>query len=146
MDIRRLVTGSVLFLPIAMEGALFSVGDVHAAQGDGEVCGTGIECRATVTLRFDVRRDRRLTAPEFLAPPITESSQRYGVTGIAPDLMEATRQAVHRMIDHLTGEYALSFSEAYILCSVAVDLAITEVVNPPNWVVTALLPLDVVRR
>jgi acetamidase/formamidase len=144
LDVRHLVAGSTLLLPIAVAGGLFSCGDVHAAQGDGEACGTGIECAATVTLRFNLRHGAEMPGPAFIAPPPPAAGQRYGVTGIGPDLMGATRQAIGRMIAYLQSEYDLSFGEAYILCSVAVDLAISEVVNPPNWVVTALLPLNVV--
>ncbi|MGH2409243.1 MAG: acetamidase/formamidase family protein [Chloroflexota bacterium] len=143
MDVRRLIAGSTLYLPIAVEGALFSVGDVHAAQGEGEVCGTGIECRAGVTLRFDLRRNRHLASPEFHTPEAAEVGPRYGVTGIGPDLMAAARDAIRQMIAYLQAEHDLRANDAYILCSVAVDLVISEVVNPPNWVVTALLPLDI---
>jgi acetamidase/formamidase len=143
LDIRHLVVGSTLFIPIAVEGALFSCGDVHAAQGDGEVSGTGIECAATVTLRFDLRHDMPLSTPAFVTPPAPAPGQRHGVTGIGPDLMEASRDAIRRMITFLQSDYGLGWGEAYILCSVAVDLSISEVVNPPNWVVTALLPLDI---
>jgi len=144
LDVRGLVPGSTLLLPVEVDGALFSVGDVHAAQGDGEVCGTGIECGGAVTLRFDVRRDRRLAAPEYRVPAQPAPGPRHGVTGVAPDLMEATRAAVRGMIAYLGAEHGLSAADAYILCSVAVDLAISEVVDAPNWVVSALLPLDVV--
>lgn len=142
LDVRQLVPGSTLFLPVAVAGGLFSVGDVHAAQGDGEVCGTGIECAATVTLRFDLRRGQSLPAPAYRTPAAPQTGPRYGVTGVAPDLMTATRQAVHGMIDYLRDDHGFSTVEAYILCSVAVDLAISEVVDAPNWVVSALLPLD----
>lgn len=142
MDVRHLVVGTTLLLPIAVDGALFSVGDVHAAQGDGEVSGTGIECAATVTLRFGVRRGRRLTMPEYHAtrPPVRGA--HYGVLGVAPDLMTASQNAVRGMIDYLEAEHELSRPDAYILCSAAVDLAISEVVDPPNWIVSAQLPLD----
>jgi len=143
LDVRQLVRGSTLFLPVAVEGALFSVGDVHAAQGDGEVCGTGIECAATVTLRFTVRRGRQVIAPEYRTPAAPPPGERYGTTGVSPDLMEASRQAIRGMIAYLGDAHGLSPADAYILCSVAVDLAISEVVDPPNWVVSALLPLDV---
>ncbi len=143
LDVRGLVPGATLFLPVAVEGALFSAGDVHAAQGDGEVCGTGIECGGAVTLRFDVRRGRRLAAPEYHVPAVPPPGSRYGTTGVAPDLMEATRAAVRGMVAYLQAEHGLSFADAYILCSVAVDLSISEVVDAPNWVVSALLPLDV---
>jgi acetamidase/formamidase len=144
MDARRLTAGSTLFLPIAAPGALFSVGDVHAAQGDGEVCGTGIECRASVTLHLDLSRDRGLSGPAYLVPGAPAVGPCYAATGIGPDLMEAARDALRNMIAYLQGTYGLEYGHAYVLCSVAVDLTITEVVNGPNWVVSALLPLDVV--
>ena len=142
LDARRLTAGSTLFLPVAVPGALFSVGDVHAAQGDGEVCGTGIECGATVALQLDLIRDRSVPSPAYLAPSTPAAGPCYAVTGIGPDLMEAAREAVRVMIGYLQAEYGLGYGHAYILCSVAVDLTITEVVNGPNWVVSALLPLE----
>jgi acetamidase/formamidase len=144
IDARRLTVGSTLFLPVAVPDALFSVGDVHAAQGDGEVCGTGIECCASVTLQIDLSRDRALSSPAYLAPAAPPVGPCYAVTGIGPDLLEAARDAVRTMIAYLQETYGLDYGHAYILCSVAVDLTITEVVNGPNWVVSALLPLDVV--
>ncbi len=143
LDIRHLVAGSTLFIPVAVPGALFSCGDVHAAQGDGEVSGTGIECCAGVTLRFDLRRQSPLAGPTFITPPAPAPGRRYGVTGIGPDLMAAARDAIRLMIAYLQADHGLGWADAYILCSVAVDLSISEVVNPPNWVVTALLPLDI---
>lgn len=146
MDARRLVAGSTLFLPVAVPGALFSVGDVHAAQGDGEVCGTGIECGATVSLQFDLVPGRDLGAPAYETPAAPPPGPCYATTGIGPDLMEAGRQAIRQMIAHLQREYGLDLGAAYVLCSVAVDLTITEVVNGPNWVVSALLPLEIFSR
>jgi acetamidase/formamidase len=143
MDVRHLVPGSTLYLPVAVDGALFSVGDVHAAQGDGEVCGTGIECGARVTLRFGLQRNRRLAVPEYRTVEVRTPGPRYGTTGVAPDLMEATKQAVRGMIVYLRDEHGFSASHAYLLCSVAVDLAVSEVVDTPNWIVSAVLPLDV---
>ncbi|HVA90678.1 MAG TPA: acetamidase/formamidase family protein [Chloroflexota bacterium] len=142
LDARRLTVGSTLFLPVAAPDALFSVGDVHAAQGDGEVCGTGIECGATVALQLDLIRSRSLPGPAYLAPSAPPTGPCYAVTGIGPDLMEAAREAVRAMISYLQTEHGLEYGHAYILCSVAVDLTITEVVNRPNWVVSALLQLD----
>ncbi|MDB5057429.1 MAG: putative acetamidase/formamidase [Chloroflexi bacterium] len=143
MDVRFLTTGSTLLLPVAVEQALFSVGDVHAAQGDGEVSGTGIECHATVTLRFDLRRGRKLAQPEFYTPRRIIEGPCYGTAGVSPDLMEATRQAVWQMIAYLTAEHGFRATDAYILCSAAVDLTVSEVVDGPNWIVSALLPLRV---
>ena len=144
LDVKHLTAGSTVHLPVEVEGALFSTGDCHAAQGDGEVCGTGIEAPMTVTCRFDVRRDVDLDAPTFVTDgpfaPSNSTGRAVGTTGVEDDLMAAARSAVRSMIDHLTGERGLDRAEAYILCSAAVDLRINEVVNAPNWVVSAYLP------
>jgi acetamidase/formamidase len=114
--------------------------DHHAAQGDGEVCVTGIETPMFVTARFDVRTDMDIEQPQLeTTGPFTPTGRdepMYATTGIADDLMEATRKATRHMIDHR----GLTRGEAYILCSVAVDLKISEVVDAPNWTVTAYLP------
>jgi acetamidase/formamidase len=146
LDVKQLTAGSTLYLPVAVEGALFSCGDGHAAQGDGEVCITAIETTMRATLRLAVRRDLRLERPEFEVPgslaPRTNAGGHYATTGIAPDLMTATKDAVRGMIAHLVARRGLTREEAYVLCSVAVDLKISEVVDAPNWVVTAFLPLS----
>ena len=146
MDIKQLTAGSTLYLPVWVDGALFSCGDGHAAQGDGEVCITAIETTMTATLRFRVRRDIRLAWPELETSLARPRGRHYATTGIAPDLMEATRQAVRGMIGHLVERRGLSREDAYILSSVAVDLRISEVVDAPNWVVSAFLPLDIFAR
>ena len=144
MDIRDLTRGAKLWLPVRIRGALFSVGDTHAAQGDGEVCGTAIESPMTITLRFDVAKQAHLRRPQFElpAPPTRHVDERgyHATTGIAPDLMQAARDSIRDMIDHLGSEYRLSPELAYALCSVAVDLRISEVVDVPNWVVSEYLP------
>lgn len=147
LDTRQLGPGSTLYLPIEVEGALFGVGDTHAAQGDGEVCGTAIEAAMTVSLRLSVRRDLAVDTPEFdvtrpLERPTAAAAGYHATTGIGPDLMAATRQSVERMIAYLERRHRLSPEAAYALCSVAVDLRISEVVDAPNWVVSAFLPLD----
>lgn len=143
MDIRHLTGGSRLLLPVWVEGGLFSVGDVHAAQGDGEVCVTAIECPGEVTLRFDVMRGEKIVSPHYLvAGDRVGPRGLYCTTGIAPDLWEATKISLRNMIDHLTREYNLTREEAYVLCSVSADLRIHEVVDKPNWVVGTLIPLD----
>ena len=143
MDIKQLTTGSTLFLPVAVEGALFSCGDGHAAQGDGEVCVTAIETTMTATLRLTVRRDLRIVGPEFETTSAgAQPGRHYVTTGIAPDLMEATKAAVRAMIAHLVAACGLTREEAYVLCSVAADLKISEVVDAPNWVVSAFVPLS----
>ena len=141
MDVKHLTEGSTVYLPVEAEGALFSTGDCHAAQGDGEVCVTGIEAPMFVTARFDVRTDMTIEQPQLRTDhpftPTGRDEPMYATTGIAPDLMEATKKAVRHMIDHLETERGLTRSEAYILCSAAVDLKISEVVDAPNWTVTA---------
>ena len=147
MDIKQLTAGTTLYLPVAVDGALFSAGDGHAAQGDGEVCITAIETTMTATLRFSIERDRALGGPEFMTTrplsPRTNGGDHYVTTGIAPDLMDASKEAVRAMIRHLVSKRGLTREEAYILSSVAVDLKISEVVDAPNWVVSAFLPLAI---
>jgi len=147
MDIRDLTPGARLWLPVAVEGALFSVGDTHAAQGDGEVCGTAVESPMTLRLRFDLVKGARLRRPQFspgrrASPP---EGAFHATTGIAPDLMQAAKDAVRDMIDYLSRTYGLEADAAYMLCSVAADLRISEVVDAPNWVVSAYLPTGIFR-
>ena len=147
MDTKHLRAGTTLYLPVGVEGALFSVGDTHSAQGDGEVCGTAIETAMAVSLRLSVRRDFHIEAPQYRVPPGAlpgaEGTGYHVSTGVAPDLMEATKQAVRATMEHLGDRHGLSRQEAYALCSVAVDLRIHEVVDAPNWVVGAFLPDDI---
>ena len=144
MDIRDLTRGSTLRLPVRVPGALFSVGDTHAAQGDGEVCGTAVESPMVVTLKFTVQKRANLRRPQFTVPsaPTRAVDERgyHVTTGIAPDLMQAARDAVRDAIDYLGIEYRLNPDLAYTVCSVAADLRISEVVDVPNWVVSAYLP------
>ena len=147
MDTRHLVAGSTLFLPVFVAGANFSIGDGHATQGDGEVSGTAIETPMRARVRLTVRRDLHVTAPEFLAAPdphaALRNGARYATDGIGPDLMEAARGALRRMIEWMGREHGLGPMEAYLLCSVAVDLRISEIVDVPNFVVTAHCPLGI---
>ena len=143
MDNRHLTAGCRLLLPIWTEGALFSLGDLHAAQGDGEVCVTAIESPGVATVRLDIIRGLHLQSPEY----ILRSDGRapgplYGTTGISPDLWEAAKLSVRGMIRHLRREYGLTGEEAYVLCSVAADLTIHEIVDRPNWVVGTTIPLS----
>jgi len=144
LDIRDLSAGSVLYLPVEVAGGLFSVGDTHAAQGDGEVCGTAIESAMDVTLKFDLLKQVPLAMPRFTTPgPVTShlDSKGYEVTtGIGPDLMTGARAAVSNMIDLLGQLHGLRGEDAYMLCSVCGDLRISEVVDMPNWVVSFYLP------
>ena len=135
MDIRHLTAGSKLLLPVWVDGGQFSVGDIHAAQGDGEVCVTAIECPGEVTLRFNLIKAARLDAPRYFTSQETSTETHYVTMGISPDLMDACKQAIRRMINDLTKHASLSREEAYIFCSVAGDLRIHEIVDQPNWVV-----------
>ena len=144
MDVKQLVRGTTLYLPVWVDGALFSVGDGHGAQGDGEVCVTAVEMMARVTLRFGLERGAGLAEPRLrTAGPLAPGTNRgpwFATTAHGPDLFAAAQQAVRYMIDHLVRERGLSREEAYILSSVAVDLKISEIVDAPNWIVSAFLP------
>lgn len=150
MDTKHLTKGARLYLPVEAPGALYSMGDGHAAQGDGEVCGTAIETPMRATVRLTVHKDIHVPEPQFLtAGPLaqrTNTASYYATDGIGPDLMEAARNAIRHMIDHLQRAYGLSRPDAYMLCSVIVDLKLCEVVDAPNWVVSAFLPQSVFAR
>ena len=144
LDIRDLAAGTVLYLPVEVPGALFSIGDTHAVQGDGEVCGTAIESPMNVVLTLDVEKGANLRMPRFTTPgPVTRHLDAKGyevTTGIGPDLMEGARSAVIQMVDLVAARYGLSPVDAYMLCSVCADLRISEIVDMPNWVVSFYLP------
>jgi acetamidase/formamidase len=144
MDIRDLAVGVDLYLPVRVAGALFSIGDTHAAQGDGEVCGTAIESPMSVTARLDLVKGGNLRYPRFVThTPVSRHLDAKGyevTTGIEPDLMTAAQNAVRGMIDLLTAQHHMSAEQAYMLCSVCGDLRISEVVDRPNWVVSCYIP------
>ncbi len=144
MDLRDVTRGSELHLPVEVAGALFSVGDTHAAQGDGEVCGTALESPMRVALRFDLVKHQPLAFPRLITPgPLTRHLDERGyltTTGIGPDLMTAARDAVRSMIDWLTRERGMPAVEAYLLSSVCGDLRISEIVDQPNWIVSFYFP------
>jgi acetamidase/formamidase len=150
MDTRQLTRTSTLYLPVQVEGALFSCGDAHAAQGDGEVCVTGIEAPMYAVLRFTLQRGRRIPAPQFSNPgplvPRVNDGGWYGTTGVGPDLHKAAQDAVRAMIAHLSETYRLSAEDAYILASLCVDMKISEIVDAGQYIVSALLPLAVFRK
>jgi acetamidase/formamidase len=145
MDCRHLTAGTTLYLPAEVEGGLLSLGDAHAAQGDGEVAISGLECAMRTRISIGVVRDARLRAPQLrrgpgsLTPRVDHGGW-YATMGVEPDLMEASRAAVRAMIEHLERERNLSRADAYILCSLAGDLKICEVVDTPNWVVGCFMP------
>lgn len=144
MDIRDMAAGTELFLPVEVKGALFSVGDTHAAQGDGEVCGTAIESPMKVALKFELLKKEAPAFPRYRTPgPVSRHLDAKGydvTTGIGPDLMQGARDAVSGMIDLLTRRTGMSAVEAYMLCSVCGDLRISEIVDVPNWVVSFYFP------
>lgn len=144
LDIRDLAAGTVLYLPVEVAGALFSVGDTHAAQGDGEVCGTAIESPMDVVLTLDLVKGANLKMPRFTTPgPVTRHLDAKGyevTTGIGPDLMSGARDAVAGMVDLLCAQRGISSVEAYMLCSTCGDLRISEIVDMPNWVVSFYFP------
>jgi acetamidase/formamidase len=144
LDIRDLSAGVTLYLPVEVEGALFSIGDTHAAQGDGEVCGTAIESQMDVEATIELVKDARLKSPRFTTTePVTRHLDGMGyevTTGVGPDLMTGAREAVSRMIDLLTAEHGYSATDAYLLSSVCGDLRISEIVDMPNWVVSFYFP------
>lgn len=148
LDVRQLVAGSRLLLPVDVPGALFSTGDLHFAQGDGEACGTGIEIAGAVTLRFRLLKSPgwRPRFPAYETPGRPER-RSFATTGLPVhdpmDLTAATREALLEMVAYLGAERGLGREQAYALCSVAVDLRLSEVVDVPYPLVSALLPLDV---
>jgi acetamidase/formamidase len=150
MDIRQTVRGSTVYFPVQVEGALFSCGDAHAAQGDGEVCVTAIESPMMAALRFTLDKDRTIPAPQFSTPgpltPRVDSAPFYGTTGVNADLYVAAQDAVRAMIDHLGRRYGLSAEDAYLLCSLVVDLKISEIVDGGQYIVSALLPEAIFTR
>ena len=150
LDIRQLGRGSTLYLPVQVDQALFSCGDAHGAQGDGEVCGTGIEAPMFATLRFTLEKGRSIAGPQFrTSAPLTgrvDAAPFYATTGITGDLYVASQDAVRAMLGHMTTTYGLSPEDAYVLCSLAVDLKISEVVDGGQYVVSALLPEAIFSR
>jgi formamidase len=146
LDIRQLVAGSRLWLPVDVAGALFSIGDLHFAQGDGEVCGTAIEVAGAVTARFQLHRGGHHGRFPRFETPGRPARRSFATTGIpvdaGMDLNVATREALIEMIDHIEATYGFVRPAAYALCSAAVDLRISEVVDVPYPLVSALLPLD----
>ena len=123
LDNKELVAGTTLYLPVHTEGALFSCGDGHGAQGDGEVCVTAIETALQGRFRLTVRRDLDMTYPE------AETPTHLITMGMHPDLDICVEIALRRMIDVVSGRAGISRAEAYMLCSLAGDLRITQTVN-----------------
>jgi formamidase len=153
LDVRQLVAGSRLFLEVRVPGALFSVGDLHFAQGDGETCGVAIEVSGAVTVRFGLDKTPRWRPrfPAYETPARVERSA-FATTGLpvtaegrneSLDLTLAARNAVFEMVEYLVSTRGLAPEAAYVLVSVACDLRLSEVVDVPNPAVSCLLPLDI---
>lgn len=146
IDCRDVVAGSRLILPVQVPGGLVSVGDGHGAQGDGEVCVTAIEAPLDVVFRIRVHKGLHLTGPQLVVPAGGDDLGRAGwfsAMGVADDLMVAAKDALRSLIDHMAREYRMDPADAYLLASVAAQLRISEVVDAPNWVVSAYLPLAI---
>jgi len=143
IDVRELSSGATLYLPVLNRGALFSAGDAHAAQGDGEVCINGIECPADVTLHFQLHKHRALSGPLVE----TSSTQPVGPSWIvvesANDALHAAKAATNRMIDLLADRLAISDVHAYMLCSAVMNLRLNQVVNEPMITVSAAVQKSV---
>jgi acetamidase/formamidase len=149
LDVRELCAGSRLYLPVYNKGALFSCGDGHAAQGDGEVCINGIECPLDVTLGFHLHKRQPL------AGPIVEASDKAAADSTADawvvvetgtDLLAASRAATGRMVDLLVERWGFSDVHAYILCSVAMKLRLSQLVNEPVFTVSAALSKQILPK
>ncbi len=130
MDDPNIVEGTTVYFPVFVKGGLFSIGDTHAAQGLGEVCGTAIEAPMRIVYQVNVLKNKKIPEPQY------ETSEYYAVTGFATTIDEAAKKATRYMIDYLVQEQGLSRNEAYVLCSLACDLKIAEVVDMPHVLVT----------
>ena len=148
IDCKHIGIGSTLYLPVKVKGALFSCGDGHAAQGDGEVCGTAIETPMKAQIKLTVEKGKPYVAsPHYLTNPTgskkVENKGEYAALGIDSDLREASRKALRGLINWLVGEKGLTRVEGYMLASVAGDLKIAEAVDMPHYAVACSLPLSV---
>ena len=148
IDIRHLTPGSRAFFPVLVPGALFSCGDCHSAQGDGEVNGTGIETKMSVTLTFNLQKSANVAELRFITPPgkkltVADEGGYYVATAHGPDLFKNSQRAIRYIIDFLSSEHNMTREQAYCLCGAAVDLKISEIVDAPNWIVSAYLPLSI---
>jgi acetamidase/formamidase len=142
MDVRELCSGAKLYLPVFNTGALFSAGDAHAAQGDGEVCINGIECPTDVTLRFQVHKRRPLSWPLIESGPSRDASamgEAWIVVESAADAIAAAQVATSRMIDLLVARWDFDDVQAYLLCSAAMHLRFSQVVNEPMFTLSAAI-------
>jgi acetamidase/formamidase len=141
IDVRYLNTGSKLIVPVFNDGALLSAADGHALQGEGEICGTAIECPMEMTLRVNLLKSVNIPSPELIVGDTFPASEGYRIfTGIGPDLMEAARDSVRHCIPALAKAQKISEIEAYALLGVIGELRIHEIVDIPNWIVGCMIP------
>ena len=141
MDDPSIVEGTTVYFPVLVKGGLFSIGDTHAVQGLGEVCGTALEAPMTITYRLRVLKDK-----PAIKEPQYETDQYYAVTGFGDTIDKAAKKAVNFMIDHLVANYDISDEDAYMLCSLVGDLKIAEVVDVPNMLVTMHFPKSILAQ
>jgi len=141
MDDPSIVEGTTVYFPVLVKGGLFSIGDTHAVQGLGEVCGTALEAPMTITYRLRVLKDK-----PAIKEPQYETDQYYAVTGFGDTIDKAAKKAVNFMIDHLVANYDISDEDAYMLCSLVGDLKIAEVVDVPNMLVTMHFPKSILTQ
>ncbi len=147
MDVRELAAGATLYLPVLQDGGLFSCGDAHAAQGNGEVCINGIECPADVTLRFGVHRQVSLAGPLVESSPAKDANgPEWVVVESSPDALAAAHAATDRMVDLLMRQWGFEAVHAYLLCSVAMNLQLSQVVNEPQITVAASIAKSILPR
>jgi acetamidase/formamidase len=137
MDDPSLVEGTTVYFPVFVKGALFSIGDAHAVQGYGEVCGTAIEAPVRIVYEVNVLKGRKIAEPQY------ETDRYYAVTAFGTTIDQAAKKATRYMIDYLAAEHGLSGADAYMLCSLAADLKIAEVVDIPHMLVTMHISKDV---
>jgi len=137
MDDPNITEGSIVYFPVFVEGALFSIGDAHAVQGHGEVCGTAIEAPMRFIYQLDIIREGRISEPQY------ETATHYATTGFGITIDEAARKATLYMIEYLQNHHDLLLEEAYALCSLAGDLKIAEVVDMPHMLVTMHMSKEV---
>ncbi|KAJ3021048.1 UNVERIFIED_CONTAM: hypothetical protein HDU68_009847 [Siphonaria sp. JEL0065] len=155
IDCKHVTQGSKLFLPVKVAGALVSCGDGHAAQGEGEVCGTALETPMTATVKLTLRKDMPwVKSPHYLTNPATSPSSyipggvfqpkgEYAALGIDPDLLEASKKALRGLLDWLMDVKGLTRVDAYLLASVVSDLKIVEAVDMPHFAVACSIPLNI---
>ena len=144
MDIRHVTAGARVWLPVAVPGALLSLGDTHGAQGDGEICGTGIETSSTIVMRVSVEHEVGLATPLIETDPRSARPGRsIATTGIGPDLYEAAREAANALIDEIVRRTGIAAIDAYLLASVAADMKISEIVDAPNFLVSFHLEREI---